>query len=627
MCGICGIYNFGNREKVDLDIIQKMNRSMVHRGPDDEGYFVETNFGFGMRRLSIIDPSGGHQPIHNEDKTVWTICNGEIYNFKKLQNELIKKGHNFYTKSDTEIIVHLYEEYGDEFIDMLRGMFGLAVWDSKNKKLVIARDHIGIKPLYYYLDDNQIIFGSEIKAILNYKKKSKINFEALNHYLSFLYIPTPFSIYNDIFKLEPGHYMIITEEKIETKKYWEIKYNLNYGITEDEAIEELDYQIKESVRSHLISDVPLGAFLSGGLDSSIVVYYMSKILDEPVKTFSIGFKEKSFDETPEAKIVADFLKTDHTSLIVKPDLKDIFKDLINFYDEPFADYSSIPFYFVSKLAKEKVKVVLTGDGGDELFGGYQTYFAPDVKNMYLKIPKLVRDKLIKPIINSLPTSYNRITFDFMAKRFISGAELPVDEAHLWWKIIFNLQEKLKLFKDEFAKDILKFDTIFMIKKLFEQHKEADLKNKLMFIDYSTFLFDDILPKSDRMSMANSLEVRVPLCDRNFIEFSSTIPGDLKTRKNKTKYLFRKLAKKYLPEKISKLRKKGFSPPIALWLYNELRDYTKEVLSEENIKKINLFNYDYVEKIVNEHLEKKNDNNRKLWALIIFVIWWFEYYEK
>ncbi len=627
MCGICGIYNFGNGESADLQILKKMNRTMVHRGPDDEGYYCRRNFGFAMRRLSVIDPSGGHQPIYNEDKTVWTVCNGEIYNFKELKDALIQKGHIFYTKSDSEVLVHLYEEYGEDFIDKLRGMFGFAVWDLKREKLIIARDHIGIKPLYYYLDSNQIVFGSEIKAIHQYKQKSDVNFEAFNHYLSFLYITTPHSIYKDINKLLPGHYMVINAQGASTKKYWEIEYKINHRITENEVLEQMEELFKNVIKRHLISDVPLGAFLSGGLDSSLVVYFMSRLMNEPVKTFTIGFKEKSFDETGEAKLVADALNTDHTELIVEPNVENITKQLVGYYDEPFADYSSIPFFLVSELARQKVTVALTGDGGDELFGGYPTYFAPDVKNVYGKIPGVIRNKIIKKIVHKLPTSFDRITMEFMAKRFVNGAELDCDEGHYYWKVIFDLDEKLKLLKNDYRESVYEFDSVQIYKDLFSQFDDLDMKNRLMFIDYSTLLFDDILPKSDRMSMANGLEVRVPLLDRDMVDFSGTISGNMKTKGYKTKSLFRKLAKKVLPSQVSKMPKRGFSPPVAFWLQNELKDYTKEVLCKENIDRINMFEYSYIEKIMHEHFNKTKDNNRKIWALLIFVIWWYEHYKK
>ncbi|HOK40230.1 MAG TPA: asparagine synthase (glutamine-hydrolyzing) [bacterium] len=628
MCGICGIYNFHSEEKVYIENLKKMNNLMVHRGPDDEGYYLSNNSGIAMRRLSIIDVEGGHQPIHNENKTIYVVCNGEIYNFKFLKNELEKKGHKFYTKSDTEVIVHLYEEKGENFIVELNGMFGLALWDENNKKLILARDHIGIKPLYYYIDNKGIIFGSEIKTILCNIKKPEINFEALSHYLSFLYVTTPYSIYKNIYKLTPGHLMIITPGNHKIKKYWEIKYNINNNYKENEVINELEELIEKNVESHLISDVPLGAFLSSGLDSSIVVYYMQKILKSPVKTFTIGFQEKSFDETPEAKLIANSIGTEHTELIIKPEIENLIDYLITFYDEPFADYSSIPFYYVSKLAREKVKVALTGDGGDELFGGYQTFLAQDVIKIYKIIPAFIRNKIIKKILYLLPTSFDRISFDFMAKRFVNGCDLSVPEAHYFWKVIFNLNEKLNLFNEEYKQIIAKFDSVNLYNNLYNSlNANIDLKNKLMFIDYSTLLFDDILPKSDRMSMANSLEVRVPLCSRDVINFSAKIPGDLKTKYFTTKYLFRKIAKKYLPKKITSLRKKGFSPPIAYWLYNDLKDYTNEVLSKDNINSIGLFNYSYINRIVNEHLKKQKDNNRKIWALIIFVRWWYNYYCK
>ncbi|MFH0732511.1 MAG: asparagine synthase (glutamine-hydrolyzing) [Candidatus Omnitrophota bacterium] len=625
MCGVCGIYSYNKNEAVNSRVLEQMTRTLTHRGPDDEGFFCRGNVGLGMRRLSIIDIKGGHQPIYNEDKSVVTICNGEIYNFRELRQTLKSQGHNFYTHSDTEVIVHLYEQYGEGFMEKLRGMFAIALYDAGKKILLLGRDHVGIKPLYYCLNSDRIIFGSEIKAIHACHPKSDIDLEALTNYLSFMYIAGDNSIFTDIKKLRPGSYIKITPDGATTKQYWNVSYDIKRDMTEEDALDKLEDIISRTVKSHLMSDVPLGAFLSGGLDSSLVVYFMTKHMSEPVKTFSIGFKERSFDETKEARLIAKHIGTDHAELIVEPNCG-ILKQLSVHYDEPFADYSSIPFYFVSKLARQKVTVALTGDGGDELFGGYPTYFAPSLKNIYMKMPSFLR-KYLKTGIEKLPTSFGRITLDFMAKRFVQGAELSDYESHLYWRAPFDVKEQLNLLRGELKDVVLKQSAVNLCKKLFYASGVGEPEHKLMFIDYSTLLFDDILTKSDRMSMAHSLEVRVPLCDRDIIEFAATVPARLKVGKMTTKILFRKLARRYLPARISTIKKKGFSPPAANWIYSELKDYVMDVLSDRNLRNIGLFNISYVKSILDEHFSRKKDNNRKIWTLLVFAVWWSEYYKK
>ena len=602
-----------------------MNSSLIHRGPDDEGYFLDRNIGLAVRRLSIIDLDHGHQPIHNEDQTIWTVCNGEIYNYIELRDSLRKKGHHFYTGSDVEVLVHLYEEHGDDLFDRLNGMFAFALWDAPRKKLILARDHVGVKPLFYYLDDQRLVFGSEIKAVHRCLPHSEIDVEALSHYLSFLCVTTPHTIYKDVKRLEPGHCLVVDPSGPRIRKYWEFRFNFDHQSNETETLERLESVFRNCIRRQLRSDVPLGALLSGGLDSSMLVQFMGEQMSEPVKTFTIGFKEKSFDERPQARTAARALNTDHYEIAMDGRVGDMIETLLQYFDEPYADYGAIPLFLVSGLARSHVKVVLTGDGGDEFFGGYQTYLAPTVKDLYTRMPAALRRRVVEPLVRSLPTSYNRITFDFMAKRFISGADLPYDEGHYHWKAVFNPREQRQLLHPDLAEQT-DFDvSLALYRSLFERTPGIDTKNRLMHIDILVFLRDIVLAKADLMSMAHGLEARVPFCDREFVEFSATIPGPMKTRLFKTKHLFRKLAQKKLPREIYAQKKKGFSPPMAHWLCHELKDLTRDALSEKNLKDVGLFDPNYVQRLIDQHLSQKVDHNRKIWALLVFMVWWQKFY--
>ncbi len=627
MCGIAGVYNFGSSRPVGRRELEEMNSTMRHRGPDDGGCHLDGELGLAMRRLAIIDVAGGRQPLHNEDESVWAVVNGEIYNFPQLRAELEGKGHVFYTRSDAEVLVHLYEEHGQDLAERLEGMFAFAVWDAKERRLVLGRDHLGIKPLVYHLSAGRIVFASEIKTIHRLAPKSELDLEALSNYLSFLYIPSPNTIYSDIKRLLPGHCMIVDRGGVKIKRYWRLTFDIDPNRSEAETLDRLEELLKETVQSHLMSDVPLGAFLSSGLDSSLVVSFMSELVSEPVKTFTVGFPERSFDERPEAGMIARALKTDHTDLVMRPEPEVMIRTLLEYFDEPFADYGAIPLYYVSELARRGVTVALTGDGGDEFFGGYQTYFAPTIRDLYAKVPAGMRRKVIDRLVAALPTSFSRVSFDFMAKRFVSGVDLPYLEGHFHWKAVFDADEKTTLFRGGLAGGPPADVSLERYRELFASASEADLKNRLMYVDANHFLTDCHLTKADRMSMAHGLEVRVPLCDRRVAEFAATIPGEMKVRTLATKRLFRKLAKRRLPPQIGSLRKKGFSPPVALWLKNELADFTRQVLSEENLRQIGMFDSAYVQGLIDEHQAQRRDNNRKLWALLVFVVWWHEFYRR
>jgi asparagine synthase (glutamine-hydrolysing) len=620
MCGICGTFNFSSEQPVDIGDLKRMCDVMAHRGPDDEGFFAEANIGLGMRRLSIIDLSTGHQPISNEDGTVWIVFNGEIYNHLILRKELQGKGHKFSTNTDTEAIVHAYEEYGEDCVNKLRGMFAFAIWDRIKKKLFLARDRIGIKPLYYYLDDKRIIFGSELKVILQCPGIPKdLDFEALDNFLTFEYIPAPLTIFKKIKKLPQAHTLSVENGKISMNEYWKLNFK-EVKRTEEETCEGLYEILKEAVKMRLMSDVPLGAFLSGGIDSSTVVGLMSEVMDRPVKTFSIGFDDPSYNELNYARTVAKHFGTDHTELVIKPDIIDWVNRLIKYLDEPFGDFSIFPTFLVSELARKHVTVTLSGDGGDELFAGYEYYIADKIASYYRKLPGVLRKKLIPSIVGSIPPSSQKKGPVNMIKRFVEGTQHPERLRHFRWAKFFSEEEKALLYSEDVKMELDGIDTYLAFTKHFSESNGADYLGKELFADIKTYLCDDILVKVDRMSMANSLEARVPFLDHKFVEFVATIPSGMKLNSLRSKYILKKSMSRILPREILYRDKQGFSIPIKNWLKNELRPLMEEALSPERVKKEGFFNPSYIDMIKTEHLNGVENHSHRLWALMVFEIW-------
>lgn len=620
MCGICGVLNFGMNESVNKETLKRMCAVMSHRGPDDEGFFVEENAGLGMRRLSIIDLSTGHQPISNEDGTVWIVFNGEIYNHLTLREELQDKGHKFSTNTDTEAIVHAYEEYGEDCVSRLRGMFAFAIWDRSKKKLFIGRDRLGIKPLYYYVDDKRFIFGSELKVILQYPEVPKdLDFEALDNFLTFEYIPAPLTIFKGVKKLPQAHTLSIEKGQISINEYWKLHFK-EIRRTEEEVCDELYSILKEAVKMRLMSDVPLGAFLSGGIDSSTVVGLMSEVMDRPVKTFSIGFDDPSYNELHYARVVAKHFGTDHTELVIKPDIVDWVDRLIKYLDEPFGDFSIFPTFLVSELARRHVTVTLSGDGGDELFAGYEYYIADKIENHYRKLPSIFREKLIPSIIASIPPSPQKKGLINKIKRFVEGTLHPQRLRHFRWAKFFSEGEKLLLYSEGVKRELDGVDTYLPFTKHFISSNGADYLGQELYADIKTYLCDDILVKVDRMSMANSLEARVPFLDHKFVEFVATVPSSMKLNGFRSKYILKKAMERLLPREILYRDKQGFSIPIKNWLMNELRPLMENALSPEKIKREGLFNHKYVDSLKAEHLNGVENHSHRLWALMVFEIW-------
>ena len=620
MCGIAGIvYNDRNRP-VSVDDVKRMCGTLIHRGPDDEGFFVQGNVGLGMRRLKVIDLITGHQPISNEDGSIWIVFNGEIYNYPEIRRDLEQKGHKFATHTDTETIVHAYEEYGEDCVAKLNGMFAFAIWDGRNQKLVLARDRIGVKPLYYFFDGHHLVFGSELKAILQCQDVPKsIDSEALDAFLTFEYIPAPLSIFSAVKKLAAGHVLILERGEISTRQYWDLRFCKLKG-DEKELGEALCDLLKDAVRMRLISDVPLGAFLSGGIDSSSIVALMSEIMDRPVKTFSIGFDDPSYNELEHARTVAKHFATDHHELTIQPDVVNLVSDLIRHLDEPLADVSIFPTYLVSKLAREHVTVVLSGDGGDELFGGYEWYVAEKIARYYRHLPESLKIRWIPSLMGLMPPSPKKKGSVNKLKRFVEGSALPESLRHFRWSSFFTEDSKQDLYSEGMRQTVSHELTCSRFTAYFERNGEADRFWQEQFADIKTYLADDILVKVDRMSMANSLEARAPFLDYRIAEFAAGLPTSLKLKGFQTKYLLKRCMEAKLPPSILKRKKEGFSIPMKNWLQHELRPMLEDVLSPSRLKNEGLFNAPYIEKLKADHLKGAANNSHQLWSLMIFEIW-------
>ncbi|MCH7677738.1 asparagine synthase (glutamine-hydrolyzing) [candidate division KSB1 bacterium] len=619
MCGICGVTYFDRERNVLEHLVKSMCDVIRHRGPDDEGWITKGNYGIGMRRLSIIDLFTGRQPISNEDDSIWIVFNGEIYNHVELRNKLIKKGHKFQTKCDTEVIVHAYEEYGEECPKKLNGMFGFAILDLKKQILFLSRDRLGIKPLYYYHDSKKFAFGSELKSILQVPNiPREVDLRALDLFLTFEYIPSPYSIFQGIRKLPPGHSLTLKDGRINIREYWDLDFD-EKDIPEGELCEQLLELFQDAVKIRLMSDVPLGAFLSGGIDSSAIVAMMSRVMDRPVKTFSIGFKEDTYNESHYAQQIANHFNTEHHVEIIEPNALELAEKLVGFLDEPFGDFSIFPTYLVSKMARKHVTVSLSGDGGDELFAGYDTYIANKAGRAYERLPRLLRNAM-HPILSRIPPTEKKKGLINRAKRFVEGMELPADLEHTRWMIFLQEGEKIKLYSDDLQDTLNGSDSFEFIRNYFNRVNTSDPLNRQLYVDIKSYLVDNILVKVDRMSMATSLETRVPFLDHRFVEFSATIPSRLKLQGKNTKYLFKKAMADVLPPQILNRSKEGFSIPIKNWLKEDLKPLMLEVLDQQKIKREGFFNTNYVEQLKKEHLSGKENHSHRLWSMMVFGIW-------
>jgi asparagine synthase (glutamine-hydrolysing) len=599
-----------------------MCSAMVHRGPDDDGSIQLDGVTLGMRRLSIIDLAGGHQPMPNEDKTVWVVQNGEIYNHLELREELVAAGHSFVTKSDTEVLAHGYEEWGESLVERLNGMFAFAIFDRGRGSVLLARDRVGIKPLHYAIDGRRLVFASELKALLRDPAlRKEIDPVALDEYLAYEFVPSPRSIVRGINKLRPGHTLTwsMAGGAHQVRRYWAPSLNLDgsaEGRNLDEACEELRSVLRESVRKELISDVPLGVFLSGGIDSSAVAAMMTQLGGE-VKSFSVGFSERSFDEAHYARQVANHLGTEHHEMTLEPGmLLGLIPQLPTLLDEPLGDASIIPTYLLSAFTRQHVKVALGGDGGDELFAGYPTLQAHRLAGYYMRAPRLLREGLVEPVVRRLPVSRGNLSLDFRAKRFVSGAGYPVAERHQAWMGSFAAGERSAVLSPEVRGSLSSSDGAALL----DEASGVDPLNQVLLIDMRLYLENDILVKLDRASMMASLEGRVPLLNNDFVTYATSLPLDMKLRGLRRKFLFRRALRGILPDHILNRPKKGFGIPVADWFRGPLREQMLSVLSPDRIERKGLFDGQVVGGLVQEHLDGRRDNRKQLWTLFAFELW-------
>ena len=623
MCGIAGVVDLDTRNAAwpaAAERVRAMCGVMRHRGPDDEGIHVERGVGLGMRRLSIIDLATGHQPISNEDGTVHVVFNGEIYNYRELRVQLEADGHRFRTTSDTETIVHGYEAWGEGVFARLRGMFGIAIWDGRRRTLLLGRDRAGIKPLYYAEAAGRLFFGSEAKCLLvNPEVDRTPDPAAIDHYLAYLYTPRDRAIFRGMRKLPPGHYLTVRDGRVESVRYWQLPASTSlFSGSETDALDALERTTSDAVRSHLVSDVPLGAFLSGGIDSTVVVACMARAMGRPVKTFAIGFDDPAFDELPHARRVAEYLGTEHHELVVRPDAASILDRLIWHFDEPFADVSAIPTWYVSQMAAQHVTVVLSGDGGDELFGGYDRYYRPH--------PNVARfDRHVPRVGRALAAAtWRRLPHGARGKNFLRHVARDPQGRYLDSVTFFHADERRALLAPDVRSALGSWDAETYFKGPFARLHGMPLGAQMMAFDFETYLPEDCLTKVDRMSMAHSIESRVPLLDAHVIDFAASLPVDLKLRDGGGKYLLKQLAYRLVPRPLLDRPKQGFAVPVGSWFKGSLRDTFGDVISSQAARERGYFNHRFVDRILAEHLSGKRDHALRLWQLLVFELWHRQY---
>jgi asparagine synthase (glutamine-hydrolysing) len=620
MCGIYGVLSLDGR-RLERGLLERMGSVTVHRGPDDAGEHAGTGVLLGMRRLSIIDVGGGHQPLSNEDGTIWAVCNGEIYGYRELRDELRQRGHRFSSESDSEVLVHLYEEFGDAFVERLDGMYGFALWDEPRKRLLIGRDRLGIKPLYYANVAGAFVFASELKALLALPgATTHVDPLALTEYLTLGYVPAPYSLVRGAHKLPPASVLVHERGRAEIRSYWQLPAQVDESLTEDDWSHAVLERLEKAVVEQLVSDVPLGAFLSGGIDSSSVVALMARHTDQPVKTYSIGFAGDSggqyYNELPYARQVASLFRTDHHEIVVKPDISTLLPRLVWHLDEPVADAAFLTTFLVSEFARRDVTVILSGVGGDELFGGYRRYLGDHYNRLYEVIPRSIRHGLLLPLARRLPSDRHSRLLDLsrLAKGFILSSELPPDRRYRSYVELFDSDERdsLLLERSEPGRDCLD--------RAFAAAHDGDSLRRLMEVDLQTQLPDDLLMLTDKMTMATSLECRVPFLDHRLVELSARMPARFKIRGRRLKHVLKKALAGVLPDEILHRPKRGFGAPMGAWLKNELSTYLGAVLSRATIEKRGFFSWSQVERTIRMHRSNERDYTDHLLALMNFELW-------
>jgi len=620
MCGITGFVR-NDGKPVDEALLARMNEAIRHRGPDEDGFYVNGSVGMAMRRLAIIDLKSGQQPIHNRDRTAWIVFNGEIYNYLELREKLEKLGHTFYTNSDTEAIVHAYDQYGADCPNHLRGMFAFAIWDESDQALFLARDRVGKKPLLYSLVNGQLIFASEFSALLLHPDVSRdIEPEALDYYLSFMCIPAPLTAYRAIRKLEPGHWLRWRKGEIEVQRYWQPDFTKKLAIDEEEAGERTVEILRDAVRVRLMSEVPLGAFLSGGIDSSAVVALMAQESSERVKTFSIGFDEQDFSELQHARRIAEHVGADHYEFIVRPDAVEALPMLVEHYGEPYADSSAVPTYYVAKETRKHVTVALNGDGGDESFAGYYRYAAMELTEKYRRLPSFLRESVIKETVNLIPTSPTKRSLARSVKRMLDAVSRPRVDRYTYWVSVFNDETKKPLYSNFFREQTLQADATGLLGTWFERANGIGIVDAMLLTDQMTYLPNDLLVKVDIATMAVSLEARSPFLDHHVIEFAASLPQNLKLRRLTTKYLLKKVLRKLLPSENLNRRKMGFGVPIGHWFRGKMQPFLREVILSDKALRRGLFQPETVRQLVELHTRGERDYSHQLWTLLMLELW-------
>ncbi len=627
MCGICGYIHFDKSRRPSEAILKRMADTLAQRGPDDEGFYIRDNIGFGHRRLSIIDLQGGHQPMTNNDGSIAIVYNGEIYNFPELKGILTAKGHRFKTNSDTEVIIRAYEEYGDDCLTHFNGMFAFALYDSRNDTVLLARDRYGKKPLYYGIFDKQFIFGSELKSMLKHPSVARrIDMDALAKYLSYEYVPAPYSIFKNIYKLEAGSKLILRGGDVKVSHYWDLSFKKKAVTDLEEVKKNILDLLRESVRKRLISDVPLGVFLSGGIDSSAVVAMMAELMDpKDIKTFSIGFREKDFDESSDARRVADHLGTDHREEILSTDVMlDVFPQVADLLDEPFADSSIIPTFLVSRFARKHVTVALGGDGGDEFFLGYSAYKAHKLDAILRNIPGFAKALPLGLLSRSVSSCKDYRSPSYYRKRFLRGLEFPEAVRHQVWTGSFTSEDQKRLYLPQSLPDLDPMKVYASTAEVFKSSAHLDPLDRAIYIYVKTYMTDDILAKVDRASMANSLEVRAPFLDPDLTEYVSSLPSELKLSNFTTKWILKEALKGKLPAENLGKRKQGFVMPVELWLKTGLKGLLLDTFSRKKIEKEGIFDYSYIKNMLDGYISDTKDTRREFWTLFMFEIWYDKY---
>lgn len=624
MCGIIGQWNFRSNNAVDRGLLQEMAKRIAHRGPDDEGFYIHKDVGLGFRRLAIIDLSpAGHQPMPNADETIWIIFNGEIYNYQELRQDLEQKKYIFRSKTDTEVVLHLYEEYGEQCIQKLRGMFAFAIWDGKKQKLLLVRDRLGKKPLKYWVGAHGISFASELKALLaDPTLPREVDYQAVDQYLTYQYVPHPATGFQHIQKLPPAHYLVVQDQKVRVQRYWQLDYSHKEQRTEKEWIEGIRENLDEAVKIRMQADVPLGAFLSGGVDSSAVVAFMAKHSAKPVKTFSIGFQEQTHNELPYARAVAKMYGTDHTEFIVEPKALEILPKLIYHYEEPYADSSAIPSYYVAQQTRQHVTVALNGDGGDENFAGYPWYPVHAFASRYAKLPKVLQTVIAGG------AHFASGTFPTVATargwRFARGIGETAARRYSRYLAYFHPDELLPMLQPEHRQRYSRTATEDFLGKYFAQASHFSPVDQALFVDISTYLPDDLLAKVDIATMAVSLEGRSPFLDHTFMEFAATIPASLKLRGREKKYILKRALEGIVPAKNLHRKKMGFSVPLAQWLRNDFRPIMQETFFQSDAFVKQIFTESALQTMVSEHTSGKVNHANRLWALLTLELWYREF---